>query len=56
MKLNAEWHRANPMPKNPTLDQRLDWHLAHATACQCRAIPPKLQAEIDERRKGKPAS
>ena len=34
------------MPKNPTLDQRIAWHLAHAKACGCRAITGKLRDEI----------
>jgi hypothetical protein len=38
-KINAEWHRAHPMPKNPTGDQRLDWHLEHVKKCGCRGIP-----------------
>jgi hypothetical protein len=46
MTINAAWHKANPMPKNPTLDQRMAWHVAHAKACGCREIPPKLRAEI----------
>ncbi|MCB1516051.1 MAG: hypothetical protein KDJ19_00315 [Hyphomicrobiaceae bacterium] len=47
-KINADWHRDNPMPKNPTPQQRIDWHLAHAVHCQCRGIPKgvlKLMAE-----------
>lgn len=38
-KINAEWHLANKMPKNPTEKQRIDWHLAHAAHCSCREIP-----------------
>ena len=30
MKINATWHRANKMPANPILDQRLVWHAEHA--------------------------
>jgi hypothetical protein len=47
MKINKEWHEKNRMPKNPTLEQRIQWHIAHAANCACRPIPPKLQAEID---------
>lgn len=54
-KLNAEWHRAHRMPKNPTQDQRINWHIAHAAACSCRPIPDKLKAEILEwKRKERP--
>jgi hypothetical protein len=46
-KLNREWHKAHPMPKNPTLQQRIDWHLEHMEHCGCRTdIPPKLKAEM----------
>jgi hypothetical protein len=38
-KINEGWHRAHPMPKDATLEQRIRWHVAHATACGCREIP-----------------
>ena len=47
MTINAAWHEAHPMPKNPSLDQRLAWHLAHAEACGCREMPPKVRAELE---------
>jgi len=46
MKLNKEWHRAHPMPANPTLEQRIKWHLEHQQHCACRKIPGKLAEEI----------
>lgn len=42
MKLNKEWHEKNKMPKNPSLEQRIKWHLEHAKHCTCRPIPDKL--------------
>jgi hypothetical protein len=48
-KTNATWHRANPMPKNPTLDQRIAWHIAHAQHCGCRAIDGKIRQEMERR-------
>jgi hypothetical protein len=48
-KINAEWHRANRMPKNPTMDQRIAWHVAHAKACGCREISGKLLVEMKRR-------
>ena len=30
MKINKDWHEKNRMPKNPTLEQRMEWHIAHA--------------------------
>lgn len=46
MTINKKWHEANPMPKNPSLNERVNWHLAHAKNCACRPIPSKLQEEI----------
>lgn len=46
MPINATWHKAHRMPKNPTEHQRIDWHIAHAKHCACRPIPPKLASRI----------
>lgn len=46
-KINREWHEAHRMPKRPTREQRLDWHIEHGQVCACRAPSAKLQAEID---------
>jgi len=43
MKLNKEWHLAYPMPKNPLLQQRIEWHIEHSKNCSCRKIPGKLK-------------
>ncbi|MFZ5710035.1 MAG: hypothetical protein ACOY4T_10180 [Pseudomonadota bacterium] len=48
-KINADWHRLHPMPKNPTDRERMVWHLAHARECGCRAIPDALRRVMDER-------
>ena len=45
-KLNKEWHLAHPMPKNPSLQQRFEWHLEHAKNCGCREISGKLKEEM----------
>jgi hypothetical protein len=45
-KMNKEWHAKNRMPKNPTLEQRMDWHIRHAQNCNCRKMPEKLRAEM----------
>jgi hypothetical protein len=47
--INAAWHQAHPMPRNPTLDQRIARHLGHAEACGCRAIAGKLREEMTKR-------
>lgn len=49
MKLNKEWHLAHRMPKNPTPELRIEWHIEHAKHCQCREMPAKLKAEIKKR-------
>jgi hypothetical protein len=48
MPINAAWHRKHPMPKNPTVEQRVAWHREHAVECACRPVPPKLRALMDE--------
>ena len=48
--MNEGWHSAHPMPKNPTIDERVDWHLEHAKDCGCRPIPETISQEIDRRR------
>ena len=48
MKLNKEWHRLNPMPKNPTAEQRIAWHLEHSENCSCRKMPEKLAALLQK--------
>jgi hypothetical protein len=50
MAINREWHLANLMPKNATIEQRIQWHLEHAKHCGCRDIPVKLKAEMKKRR------
>jgi hypothetical protein len=48
--MNAAWHKQHPMPKNPTEEQRLKWHLAHARNCGCREIPLALMAKLKAER------
>ena len=47
--MNAAWHKAHPIPKNPTLDQRVAWHLDHARNCGCRPIAGKIRYEMLKR-------
>ena len=49
MKLNKQWHLANKMPPNPTIDQRIAWHIEHKNNCACREIPPQLKEEMKKR-------
>ena len=48
-KINKEWHEKNRMPKNPTLDQRVTWHVDHTRNCQCRKLEGKMLEEINKR-------
>ena len=51
--MNEAWHRRNPIPKNPTEAQRIDWHTRHAAACGCREIPAKLRSRVGKSRPGR---
>ncbi len=46
MAINAVWHRAHRMPKNPTPIQRLHWHEAHMNQCACRALTPAARKKL----------
>lgn len=48
-KINKLWHEQHAMPKNPSLQQRIDWHLAHHKACQCRPIPAGILKALQDR-------
>lgn len=39
----------NKMPKNPTMDQKVEWHIDHARNCDCRPIDSKILEEIIRR-------
>jgi hypothetical protein len=52
--MNREWHKQNKMPRNPTVGQRLAWHLQHAKKCGCRDMPPSVRAAIAERGLNRP--
>ena len=43
-KINKEWHLANKMPKNPSDDQRVGWHIEHVRNCSCMPIPKGVLA------------
>ena len=49
MAINREWHLANRMPPKATLDERINWHLAHAANCGCREMPASIRKEIEAR-------
>jgi hypothetical protein len=45
-RLNTGWHQGHPMPKEPTLRQRINWHVEHQEHCSCRDIPEKVKAAM----------
>jgi hypothetical protein len=47
--INAAWHKRHPMPRNPSVEQRIAWHLEHGEQCACRPIPPKLLEQMGAR-------
>ena len=51
--MNADWHERHPMPKHPTLEQRVSWHIDHQRHCACRPIPVRLAALMRSRSGGK---
>jgi hypothetical protein len=48
-KINREWHAKHKMPENPSVDQRIAWHLDHARNCGCRKIDGGVAALLRER-------
>ena len=46
---NRAWHDAHRMPRNATLEQRIEWHLEHAVACRCREIPEGVKKALSDR-------
>jgi hypothetical protein len=44
--LNRDWHLKNKMPKNPTLNQRIEWHREHQKHCSCRPTPTELLKQM----------
>lgn len=50
MKINKGWHKKNPMPKNPNINQKIQWHVDHARECACRPIPDGINKKLAERK------
>lgn len=49
-KMNKQWHQKHHMLKNPSIEEKIKWHLEHAKNCTCRPIPAGIKAEIAKRR------
>ncbi len=47
-RINREWHLAHKMPKNPTFEQRVEWHREHQKHCTCRTdLPADIRRAIE---------
>jgi hypothetical protein len=46
--INREWHEKNKMPKNPKVNQRMEWHIEHIKNCSCYPVSEKLKKEIKD--------
>jgi hypothetical protein len=43
---NTEWHAKHRLPTNPTLDQRMQWHMEHARRCPCPSQDQDLLEDL----------
>lgn len=48
MALNREWHRVHRVPQKAGREQRIKWHVAHAAACGCRAVPEGIRRDVEK--------
>jgi|WetSurMetagenome_2_1015567.scaffolds.fasta_scaffold00428_24 hypothetical protein len=46
MSINRAWHEKNKMAKNPSDEERMNWHIEHVKNCACRRPSAKLLAEM----------
>jgi hypothetical protein len=47
--INRQWHLDHKMPRNATLEQRLEWHVMHQANCNCRDMPDSIRRELEAR-------
>jgi hypothetical protein len=36
------------MPPRASREQRIKWHVTHAAACGCRAIPESIRPDVEK--------
>ena len=46
---NTQWHAKHRLPTNPTLDQRIPWHMEHARRCPCPSQDEDLVEDLKKR-------
>ncbi len=49
MAINTSWHEKHRMPQNPSLTQRINWHIAHAKHCACRPMPQSVISALESK-------
>jgi hypothetical protein len=49
MTTNAQWHKRHRMPTRASLEERIEWHVAHAAACACRVMPVTILRALKAR-------
>lgn len=47
--LNREWHETHRLDRKAKLDERIAWHIEHATVCGCRDMPESIKTELTKR-------
>jgi hypothetical protein len=47
--MDAGWHDAHVLGQGAPMDARVAWHLEHAAACGCRAVPRTVVEELERR-------
>ncbi len=50
---NTEWHLKHKIPENPTMEQRITWHMEHARRCPCWVNDEDILGELRKRYLGK---
>ena len=49
MTVDVEWHSKNRLPDNPTLDERVRWHIEHARRCACNPSDGDILEELKKK-------
>jgi hypothetical protein len=49
-KLNKIWHETHKMPKNATIEERIEWHQEHMLNCLCRPPPQNIASMIAKKK------
>jgi hypothetical protein len=47
--VNRDWHQQHRLGSDASHDDRVTWHVEHATVCGCRSIPSDVLEEMTRR-------